>query len=206
MRPFVQRLVLASAAMMLLAGHMLPWAAHKTAALTLSGHELAAFTNFTPGAGVFLNEWFYLPLWASALMLSAAIAASASRLARIMGAALAAGVASLGLPSYPQVLTAYGNPDYRLQFLASLAVMAIAAAFTLGRVTPWRLKEPRLGALWIAGLAVAAAVPLGGYLVVKPFLEQLYRDTLGLGGGWWLTLLGVGTALSLAAWRMLKSV
>ncbi len=81
---------------MLLAGHMLPWAAHKTAALTLSGHELAAFTNFTPGAGVFLNEWFYLPLWASALMLSAAVAASASRLARIMGAALAAGVASLG--------------------------------------------------------------------------------------------------------------
>jgi hypothetical protein len=35
--------------------------------------------------------------------------------------------------------------------------------------------------------------------MVKPAIEALYHDTLGLGLGWWLTLLGVLLALAMLA-------
>jgi hypothetical protein len=205
----------AAGILLLLAGHFLPWAAHKTAALTLAARELAVFTNATPGAGIFWNEWFYLPLWAAALLLAASATASRSRLTRLAGAATAAAAASLGLPPYPAVLTAYANPDLRLQFFASLAVMAACLAAAPARFAPMRLALMRLApmrlapkrllpSLAMALAAMAAAVPLAGFLAVKPFIEQLYRDSLGVGLGWWATLAGV-LAVLISAVRMLQS-
>ena len=47
-------------------------------------------------------------------------------------------------------------------------------------------------------LGLLPAVPLAGYLAIKPFIEQLYRDSVGLGLGWWLTL----AALLLTLWQV----
>lgn len=197
------RVLLFVAAGLLFAGHMLPWTAHKTAALTLSGHELAVFTNLTPGAGIFLNEWFYLPLWVSAILVALGAAPSASRLARVMGGALAAAIAALGLPPYPQILTAYADAAYRMQFAVSLAVMAVVVIVALfgaqARRWPARLAG---GALALP--ALVALVPCAGYLAVRPAIEQLYRDATGLGLGWWLALAG-GLAALLAGVRVLQS-
>jgi hypothetical protein len=200
----VERAAPALGALLLLAGHFLPWAAHKTAALTLTGHELAVFTNATPGAGIFWNEWFYLPLWAAALVLSASAGMARNRLAGLMGAIAAAVVASLGLPPYPAVLTAYANPDFRLQFFASLAVMAGCLAIAHFRRNAQGLPAG-LQALAAALPAAAAAVPLAGFLAVKPFIEQLYRDSLGVGLGWWLNLAGILVILLPGGIRMLQS-
>lgn len=194
------RCTLAAGAALLLAGHWLPWAAHRTAALTLSAHELAVFTNATPGAGIFLNEWFYLPVWVSAVLAALATAMSPRWLTRALGAGSAALIASLGLPAYPQVMTAYSNPDFRLQFFASLAVIGCVIALAVAGRRLLRLNR-RFAAAVIA-LAVAAAVPLPGYLAVKPAIEWLYRDALGIGAGWWITLAGAAVTLAPAVTRL----
>ena len=181
-------------ALLLLLGHLMPWAAHKTAALTLSAHELATFTNYTPGAGIFLNEWFYLPLWAAALLFGLFASVTTSLAYRVLGSLLGAGIASLGLPGYPQVLTAFGNAEVQLQFFISLAVMLAAVALTLSRLG----RRHGVRTVLVLVLGLLPAVPLAGYLVVKPFIEQLYRDPVGLGVGWWLTL----AALLLTLWQV----
>lgn len=172
-------------AFVLLAGHFLPWAAHPAAALTRSGHDLSISTNFTPGAGVFANEWFLLPLWAAAILL-ALVAASAPPLRR---AALGGGafvVASLGLPTYPQVLVAYASPDHRAQLFITLAIfVGVAGLLCLGR------RAQSIHPYLLAACAVASIVPLVGYLVVRPFIEALYRSPVGVGAGWWVTVGGV---------------
>ncbi len=197
------RFVLLVAAGLLFIGHLLPWAAHKTAALTLTGRELSPFTNLTPGAGIFLNEWFYLSLWVSAILVALVAAPSSGRLARGVGGALAVAIAALGLPPYPQILTAYMDANYRLQFAISLGVVGIVLGITVFRADGLRLR-PWLAAGLLALLALGALVPWAGYLAVRPAIEQLYRDTTALGAGWWLTLAG-GLATLLAGVRVLQS-
>ncbi len=177
------------AAFVLLLGHFLPWAMHTTAPLTRSGHDLSISTNFTPGAGIFLNEWFLLPLWSAAILI--ALIVSSSRFAtrrplRFVGFGLALVVASLGLPAYPHVLTAYADPDYRLQFFVTLGVFALISAIVFaGLPQLWLRSAVRIAC------ALAAAVPLFGYFAVRPFIEVLYQSAVGVGIGWWFTLAGV---------------
>ncbi|MGQ9815119.1 MAG: hypothetical protein ACUVR3_08205 [Candidatus Roseilinea sp.] len=198
------RLVLSVAAGLLFAGHLLPWTAHRTAALTLTGRDLSPFTNLTPGAGIFLNEWFYLPLWVSAVLVALVATAATSRLARGMAGALATAIAALGLPPYPQILTAWTDANYRIQFGVTLVVIVIIVlVVTLLRVDALR-RQPRLAAGALALLALSAAVPWAGYFAVRPAIEHLYRDSTALGVGWWLTLAG-GLTVLLAAACVLQS-
>ncbi|MCS7056643.1 MAG: hypothetical protein NZM18_10795 [Thermoflexales bacterium] len=181
----------------LLFGHFLPWATHRVAPLTRSGHDLSISTNFTPGAGVFLNEWFLLPLWSAALL-----AAMAGRTAawpwRALIGAFAMLIASLGLPAYPHILTAYAHPDYRLQFFITLGVFALIAVIILAaRLPTWARPVCSI----ICG--VASTVTLIGYLVIKPFVEALYQGSVGIGVGWWLTLAGVVLLLTAVGARIL---
>lgn len=173
------RRIYAAVGVVLLVGHFAPWAAHHTAALTLSAHDLAVFTNYTPGAGVFLNEWFLLPLWSAALLAPLGLPRSAA------GLALGLGSATLGLPGYPQILVAFRDPEHQLRFFTSVAVGLGVCVLALKPLP--RASVAALG----AALCLAAAVPLGGYLVVRPPIEALYGSSVGLGMGWWLTLLGV---------------
>ncbi len=174
-----------AAALALLIGHFLPWAAHAVAPLTRSGHDLSISTNFTPGAGIFLNEWFLLPLWSASVLMALTIRNTLWP-QRALGGAFALLIASLGLPAYPHILTAYANPDYRLQFFITLGVFALVAAVLLTGALPKRLR-----AACSIACALASAVPLIGYFAVKPSIEALYRSPVGLGAGWWLTLAGV---------------
>ncbi len=184
--PAQTRLVLSCFGFALLVAHFAPWAAHHTAALTLSAHDLAVFTNYTPGAGIFWNEWFLLPLWGAAVAL-------AQGLRRLLGMGLGLFIAALGLPGYPAILTAFQDVEHQLRFFASLltAVLAVIAA--------WRsLSNPFRAALALVMLSGMAAVPLFGFIAVRPFIRALYGSPVMLGWGWWLTLLAVGSALSYA--------
>ncbi len=172
-------------AVSLLIGHFLPWAAHSTAALTQSGHDLAISTNFTPGAGIFANEWFFVPVWAAGFLLALTMhTTTLPPMTRLIGLALALGMVSLGLPTYPQVLTAWQSPDYRAQFFVTLVVMALVLWVTLRR-RPTAAGDWRFLSL---GCAVMCAVPLIGYPLIKPAIETLYQDAVGLGAGWWVSI------------------
>ncbi len=181
-------------ALALSVGHFTPWASHHTAALTLNAHELAVFTNLTPGAGVFLNEWFLLPLLVAAGLWSLSLTPRR----RALGVAVGLGVASLGLPGYPQVLTILHSSEERLRLglaLAGFSCVAISSALST------RFGEPARA--WFGGmLCLMVVLPLVGYLAIRPCIETLYGSRVGIGWGWWVTALsaitGVVTSLSSA--------
>ena len=189
---------------LLLIGHLLPWASHKTAPLTLSANDLGFFTNFTPGAGIFLNEWFYLPVWVAAVLLSV-IGYRLLPLNRLLVTAFGLGVASLGLPRYEQLIKFIRTPglalrqsEFKLQLLLTLLVMALMASAFLASLNQQRARQIfKMPLAWpvdwsVVGLVLAALlclVPLAGYLSIKPYIAELYRDAVGIGIGWWLTAL-----------------
>jgi hypothetical protein len=110
-------------------------------------------------------------------------------------------IASLGFPTYPQVLTAYANPDYRLQFFLTLAVMILVVAVMIaGR------RMMRSWPYIALACAVASAVPLAGYLIIKPFIEDLYRGGVGVDLGWWITLVAVVTVFVTSGAKILTSL
>jgi len=185
---------------LLLLGHFLPWAAHPTSALTQSGHELAFSTNFTPGAGVFANEWFFVPMWCSALLLALALTPALTptlsqrerALRSLVFGGLALLIASLGFPTYPQVLTAFRTPDYQAQFFITLLVMAGVVALLLIKPNHMPAIAP---ALIVLACCLLSLIPVIGFIAIKPAIETLYGGAVGLGLGWWLTL---GSSLVMA--------
>jgi hypothetical protein len=186
------RILPGGCALLLLAGHLLPWAVHKAAALTLSANDLGFFTNFTPGAGIFWNEWFYLPVWMAALLLVIGYRPSPAN--RLLLMALALGIASLGLPRYEQLVKFLRTPmqalresDFTLQLALALLVMGLVAALSIKPARFLTMRQPSPIYWGVAGLI--CAVPLVGYLSVKPFIAALYGDVISIGIGWWLTLL-----------------
>jgi hypothetical protein len=183
------------AALLLLLGHFLPWAAHPTSALTQSGHELAFSTNFTPGAGVFANEWFFVTVWCSALLLASALSQSERVLPRIVFGGMALVIASLGFPPYPQVLTAFRAPDYQVQFFISLLVMVGVVALVL---MPAKRMPAVTPVIVLLACGVLSLAPVVGFLAMKPAIESLYGGPVGLGLGWWLTLAAALAALVMA--------
>jgi len=164
------------------AGHLTAWAQHKTAALTLTGHELGEFTNFTPGAGVFANEWFFLPVWAAGLALGIAAARARRTGTRLGLAGFGLFTAQFGLPRYER----WTNPEFRAQLLITIAVLVLIILLAAG-LSLLQRGDSLAVRLAASGLPILSAVPLAGYLVVRPFIEALYRDAVGLGAGWWLT-------------------
>jgi hypothetical protein len=204
--------------LLLLIGHFLPWAAHATSALTQSGHELAFSTNFTPGAGVFANEWFFVPAWCSALLLALTARSTSplptgegsgvgsyaqidAVLPRILFGGLALLIASLGFPPYPQVLTAFRSPDDRVQFFITLLVMAGVLALLLVPAKRMPAQAPAFIALACGVLALISVI---GFLAVKPAIETLYGAPVGLGLGWWLTLATSASTIAVAGMRVTR--
>ena len=175
----------------LLIGHLTTWAQHKTAALSLTGHELGEFTNFTPGAGVFANEWFYVPVWAGGLAL--ALAAARARRTSVWLALMAMAVASaqFGLPRFER----WSNPEFRLQFVATFACMAAVMGLGVG-LRLARRADAQASTIAMVALPLLTAVPLVGFLLVRPSIEALYRDALTPGVGWWLCALACILALA----------
>ncbi len=181
-----------AAALFVLLGHFTAWAQHKTAALTLSGHELATFTNATPNAGVFFNEGFMLPLWAAALLFVLRPGSEKTR-ANWPWLLLALVVTALGFPAYPELRKLMGSQpsDFMLQLPVSAAVMALAVIAQ---------RAPPLARTALTALAgVAALTAVAGFFAIRgPALETLYRDPIIVGFGVWMTLAGGIAALAIA--------
>ncbi|MCX6018231.1 MAG: hypothetical protein NTZ50_06965 [Chloroflexi bacterium] len=172
------RIAFPLAALALVVGHFAPWAQPAAAALTLSAHELAVFTNYTPNAGVFFNEGYLLPLWAAALL----IAAAANRRALPLAAAVLLVV--LSLPGYPELrkLMIGQGSEFVLQGVVAAFVLLVCAALGL-------LNSDRALRIAAAAAAAAALIAAGGFVVVRAAaIEPLFGVPVGLGWGWWCTL------------------
>jgi hypothetical protein len=196
-----------------LLGYWGPWVNHKTAALVLSGLDMAEFVKFLPGvqAGTefMIRELFYLPplaaafclalmgnsrhwrypLWARAIMVIAAIV-----------------LAIIVLPPYPFIRQALGSDEFRRQFLMGAGCLAAIGGTLLYR---WRSTEAheRLPKAVVAGLLIVvplagAIPPLWQFLSIRSALDSVYGQPIRIGWGVWLMVAGFMVVAGTGGWML----
>ncbi len=171
-----------------------PWIPHQTAALTVTGLELAEFAKFFPqvqGGVVHVTRCLFLtPITAAAILLGLAASRPAVRpIARFAGAGLAVLLALVALPPYGFYLAAEYRGHLVLAVGGAALVMLILSSHRLPR---------RVWGVCVMVLALAGAIPaLHQFALLRPLVAALYAAPLGL--GWGLVACTVGFALLLLA-------
>ena len=174
------------------AGCFGPWVPHKTAALTVTGFELAEFAKFFPqvqgGAVPVTRELFLMPLVAAAVLLGLLTNKLTNKLTNALLILAAALLALAALPPYQYLL----DPGYRGQLILAAIGLILVLLTPLARYLPRRAQG-----ILIALLALAGAIPtLWQFVLLRPLIVALYDMPLGL--GWGLVACMAGFALLLA--------
>ena len=176
-----------------LIGYWGPWVDHKTAALVLSGLDMAEFVKFLPGvrAGTepMIRELFYLPPLAAALCLALLGSNRAWRdllCARTIMVVVAIALAVVVLPPYPFVLQALGSDEFRRQFLMATGCLAVIGGMLLYR----RLSKTIVAGLLIAISLLGAIPPVWQFLSIRSALDSVYGQPIHIGWGLWLMAVG----------------
>lgn len=175
---------------LVIVGYFGPWVPHKSAALIVTGPELAEFAKFFPqvqGGTVPVTRGLFLtPVIASAILSGLVVSRFAQRpVVRLVGAALFALLALVALPPYEYTLA----PEYRLH----LALVAGGVGLTLLTLLAHRLSWRAWGALVALAALAGAAFPLWQFALLRPLIVALYGQTVNL--GWGLVVFVVGSAL-----------
>jgi hypothetical protein len=173
-----------------LAGYFGPWVPHKAAGLVVTGIDLAEYVKFLPavrnGVLQIQREIFYLPLFVASI--AASLLAGRRTLSgwlRVLCGLAAIPLAMFMLPPAwrPSTLT---EAEYQIQVLAIfICVILLFPGLLVTRYVPDRISLGLLGILCVA----AAIAPFWGFLQIKPEIANLYRETLPIGWGAWLTLI-----------------
>jgi hypothetical protein len=176
-----------------LVGYWGPWVNHKTAALVLSGLDMAEFVKFLPGVMVgtefMIRELFYLPPLAAALCL--ALIGSNRHLryplwARAIMVTAAVALAIIVLPPYPFILQALSSDEYQRQFLMGAGCLAVIGGMLLYR----HLSRAVVAALLIAVSLTGTIPPLWQFFSIRSALDSVYGQPIHIGWGLWLMAVG----------------
>ena len=188
---------------LVLVGYWGPWVNHKTAALVLSGLDMAEFVKFLPGVRdgteFMIRELFYLPPLAAALCL--ALMGSSRRLryplwARTIMVMTAVVLAIIVLPPYPFVLQALSSDEFGRQFLMGAGCLVIIGGTLLYR----RLSRAIVAGLLIV-VSLAGAIPaLWQFLSIRSALDGVYGQPIHIGWGLWLTVAGFLVVAGAGGW------
>lgn len=194
-------------------GYFGPWVPHKTAALTLTGLELAEFAK--DAFPHIVRELFYLPLVAAFVLLALLASRSTARALRLIvpffAAILLTGVLFpfSVVDSIRQALTTHSSLVLDPRYTAQLALVVVGTVLTLFSPLAHRLPQRAWGVL-VALLALAGVVPaLWQFALLRPSVVVLYDALLGLGWGLVACVVGFGLLLIcgiLAAARPNRSV
>jgi len=200
--PFAIRLV---GLVLVAVGYFGPWVPHKTAALTVTGFELAEFAKFFPqvqgGVVPVTRVLFYFPLVVASILLNLFVGRSTVCFVRWVVALCTAGLLLVALLPFSVVESARHSlatgvafavdPPYARQ----LALVVVGIALTLLAPLAGRLPR-RVQSVLIILLALVGAVPaLRQFAILRPLVAALYDEPLGL--GWGLIACGVGFGLLL---------
>ncbi len=197
---------------LVLIGYWGPWVNHKTAALVLSGLDMAEFVKFLPGvrAGTefVIRELFYLPVLAAALCLALMGSNRYWRYplwARAIMVIVAIVLAIIVLPPYPFILQALGSDEFRRQFSMAAGCLAVIGASLLYR----RLPKAVVAGLLIVISLVGAIPPVWQFLSIRSALDRVYGQPIHVGWGLWLMAAGFlvvagagGWILGIGYWRL----
>jgi hypothetical protein len=198
-------------------GYLGPWVGHKTAALTVTGLELAEFAKFFPqvqgGTVPIARQLFYFPLVASSILvvllvgraLSRATGATFGRLARAFLCTwctwvvpfLCAALLLMALLPYAVVQAFLSRPSVssilESRYAGQLTLVAVGIASTLLAPLAHRCSE-RLRFILVGLLALAGAVPaLWQLALLCPLVVALYGAPFQ--PGWGMIVCAVGAVL-----------
>jgi hypothetical protein len=184
------------------AGYFGPWVWHKAAGLNLSADDLGEWIKFLPawksGQLPVLRELFYLPIWLTSIGLGLMAGRIKSWPWKIVVLVLAVILVFTPLPKYPELLSAFREPEFRLIFWTTVVALLLTVAFTFfGSRLPDRVEA----ILWIViGITVALFAPWM-FGRAMPDIDRLYHYSIGWGivavvsGGVLLTVIGGGLLL-----------
>lgn len=172
-----------------LIGYFGPWIPHPTAALTVTGRELAEFAKFFPqvqsGTSPVVRALFVAPLLATSIL--AGLLANAHLRApvqRILATVALSAPALLALPPYPFL----GAAEYRVQLILAVG----GGMLTLLTLLTNRLPDVARGVLVtlvaVGGFGIAAVQ----FARLHPLVVGLYGSALPLGWGLWVCGAGLG--------------
>jgi hypothetical protein len=175
-----------------IAGYFGPWVPHETAALTVTGFELAEFAKFFPqvrgGLVPVVRVLFLAPVIAAAILLGLWINRHDVRATvRVVGTGCAVVLALAALPPYQYLF----DPSYRAQLVLAVAGVGLVL------LTPLAHRLPQRGrGILTALLALAGGVPaLWQFALLRPLIAALYGEPVGL--GWGVVVCTAGFALVL---------
>jgi len=183
------------------AGYFGPWANHPAAGLVLSADDLAEWIKFLPiyktGSSGLIRELFYLSIWLTPIGLGLLAGRVKSLTLRLVLLGVAVLLVLTPLPKYPELLSAYREPEFAPTFW--ITVVALLSSIGLG-LFGWRMSDRMVGVIWsVIGLAVMLIAPLH-FVKVTSEIEKLYRFSIGWGVI--VTALG-GLALAAIGLRLL---
>ena len=170
-----------------LVGYFGPWVPHESAALTVTGFELAHLTRLQGSPASLTPALFLTPLVAAAILLGL-LANQPTNKPTNKPLTLAAALLALAvLPPYQFILDA----QYRDQLALT------AGGLLLVLLTPLARRLPRRAwTVLVALVALAGAIPaLWQFALLRPLVVALYNRPLGL--GWGLVTCTAGFALLL---------
>jgi hypothetical protein len=178
-------------------GYFGPWVWHKAAGLNLSADDLGEWLKFLPawksGQLPVMRELFYLPIWLTSIGLGLMAGRLKSWPWKLMVLALSVLLVFTPLPKYPELLSAFREPEFMLTFWATIAALALSVLFAFfGARVPDRAEA----ILWLLiGISAALFAPWM-FGRAMPDIDRLYHFSIGLGvvaeviGGVLLALIG----------------
>jgi len=179
------------------AGYFCPWVWHKAAGLILSADDLGEWIKFLPawksGQLPVTRELFYLPIWLTSIGLGLMAGRIKSWPGKLIVLALSMLLVFTPLPKYPELLSAYREPEFMPTFWATMAALLLSVIFTFwGAQLPERVEA----ILWIMiGVSAAWFAPWM-FGRAMPDIDRMYHYSIGWGivaeviGGVLLALIG----------------
>ena len=166
------------------------WVDHKTAALAVTGPELAEFAKFFPqvqgGTVRVIRGLFLTPVITVAVAAGLVVSRFAKRpVVRLVGTGLSALLALVALPPYEYTFA----PDYRLHLVLVACGVVLTFLTLLTHRLPWRVW----GLLLALAALIGAVFPLWQFVLLRPLIVALYGQAFGL--GWGLVILALGSVL-----------
>ena len=197
MRAVKLRYLLWLALILIGAGYFGPWVWHKAAGLILSADDLGEWIKFLPawksGQLPVTRELFYLPIWLTSIGLGLMAGRIKSWPGKLIVLALSMLLVFTPLPKYPELLSAYREPEFMPTFWATMAALLLSVIFTFwGAQLPERVEA----ILWIMiGVSAALFAPWM-FGRAMPDIDRMYHYSIGWGivaeviGGVLLALIG----------------
>jgi hypothetical protein len=188
-------------------GYLGPWLSHSTAALTLSGVDMAEFVKFLPevieGSLTITRQIFYLPPFAIVFSIALLVGSRYLRYPMLLQFLMLFGAIPVSLQLLPPAWSPASllTSEFRLQTIALAVSWLLLACWWL-----WRRLAVLLTGSLSAGLSLLATVlPAWHLLVVKPSVDRVYGNPPSIGWGFLVCTAGLALVTAMSVLLVMRA-